>query len=135
MLVLVLVLVLGATIVTVPCAAQTAAPSLTMSIRATPLRLVRATISATATQMPDETGRRRLSLNSVVAAQAHEGVRPAAADDAVVGACAVDGVGAVRSDTLGHVLVSRSCRRLGAQKDREKTWFLRFSFVSIAERR
>lgn len=58
---------LWATTVTVPCAAHTGRPVLVMSILATPLRFPSAMMSATATQTPLDTGRRRFSLNSVVA--------------------------------------------------------------------
>ena len=55
------------TIVTVPCATQTALSPLVMSIRATPLRLPSDTMSATATHTPLDTGLSKFSLNSVVA--------------------------------------------------------------------
>lgn len=66
--------VLGKTIVTVPWAAHTAVSPLEISMRATPLRFVKAMTSATPVQTPDETGLSRLSLNSVVATHAPRGM-------------------------------------------------------------
>ena len=59
----------GATIVQVPWAAATSRPSFSISTRTTAIRLLMAMISLVARHTPVVTGARRLSLNSVVAAQ------------------------------------------------------------------
>jgi len=59
--------------VTVPWAAHTNAPSLVMSIRATPLRLASDTMSVTAMHSPSDTGRSRLAMSDIAGA-AREGL-------------------------------------------------------------